>query len=491
MVTGKINYKQDIMKIMNIKFYQRKSHIRLTILCAMLMTVVYSCVKNDDIIYGIDDEPDAIIGFVQKEAILMEGGKPIKIQINTSKFLFEDATFRLVAVSGDINGIIFSDMNGAEGNSFTIEKGTKAVSLNINVKDDDKYTGTRTITYVLEILKGEGVFIPEESVGSSEKKLFVEFVLTIEDDEAVPPSLGFNALSGEVYENATEAHFAIIKLTTPATKAGSFDVSFTGTAIAGTDYNSNAINGVLTVNFEAGTEIIKIEVTPIDNKVVDGNKTVILTLSNLSEHVFFGEVSEYVITIVDDDLPIIETIIIAEADAWTRGRVGSAKANENGGDKTDLVASGSDKDDDFREFYLKFDLGAIDPSKVTEAKIVLTTTRESSWTHAETNFGSITTQSMYHVKDDSWGEMTVTANTQPAAGAIPIATHTSDFLIGQTSLSNLEHEFNVTAQLQFETDGKLSVRINTVNTLGQRVFYSSREHVSGAAPKLIVIESFD
>lgn len=471
------------------KFFKGRNKTLLAVLCAIILFVAHSCVENEETIYGIDDEPYAAIGFFEKEATIIEGGKTIKLQVNTSKYLFNDITFDLVVISGDASGITVSDVNGNEGTSFTIKKGAKSIFLQMSLVDDSKYTGDRKVTFGLANLEGDGAFIPDASVGGSGKKLNVQFELTIVEDEPVPPSIGFTVLSAEVSENAAESSKVKIQLTSPATQSGSFDIGFTGTGIAGADYTSNSVNGLLSVNFEAGTKTIEIEISPINNTLVDGNKTVILTITNPSEGFFIGEVSAFVLTIVDNDLPIKETTIITEADAWTRGRNGSGNANDNGGDKTDLVASDGNADNDLREFYLKFDLSGINPSKVIKAKIILTTTRESTWASAETNYGGPTKQSLYHVTDDSWGEMTITANTKPASGTIPIATYTSGFLIGGTSLSSIEHEFDVTGQLQVETDGKLSVRLTTVNTLSQRIFYSSREHVSNTPPKLVIVEN--
>lgn len=491
MVTGSTNYKIDIMKIMKIKFYKEKSKSHVAILCAFLMMVAHSCVKNDDTVYGVNDEPHGAIGFAQKEAVIIEGDQPLKFQVNASKFLFEDVTFNLVVVSGDTSGITISDVHGNQNTSFTIEEGAKTISLNLNVEDDDVYTGIRKVIFGLEVLKGEGVFIPEQNTGSAEKKINNQFELTINDDEDVPPSISFQLASNEVVENATEAHKVLIGFTAPATKSGSFNIDFSGTAIAGTDYATVSENGVLTINFDAGTELIPIEITPIDNTIVDGNRTVVLTINTVSEGFFAGDLQEHTLTIVDEDLPVKVTSIIAEADAWTRGRNGSGKSNENGGDKVELVASDGNANDDLREFYLKFDLSNIDPSKVLNAKVVLTTIRENNWANAETNFGGITTQSLYYVSDDSWEEMTISANAKPASDDTPIATYTSDYLLGDTLLTSIEHEFDVTTQIKVETDGKLSVRLNTVNTLGQRIFYASREHASGAVPKLVIIESLD
>lgn len=491
MVTGNKNAKQDIMKITSKNFFKQKSKIALIMFCTITLCIAYSCVKNDDIIYGMDDEPDAAIGFSQAEATVIEGDDPFEIEVKASKFPFDDITVELEVVSGDASGVTVIDSNGEEGTTFTINKKEKTVNVKFDIEDDDKYTGDRIITFGLKLVSGDGAFIPEENVGSSERRLNIQFILTVEDDEPVPPSVSFSALKGEVAENATEAHSLTIDFTSTTVRSGAFDIQYSGTAIAGTDYDSEAVDGVQTINFGIGQDEISFEIMPIDNNVVDGDKTIILTITNLSDEFLMGDVSEYMLTITDDDLPIKETAIVAEEDAWTRGRNGSGKSDDNGGNKTDLVLSDGDTDNDLREFYLKFDLKDIDIEKVTEAKIVLTTTRESSWANAETNYGGVTTQSMYHVLDDSWEEMYVTANNQPEAGTEPIATYTSDFLIGETTLSNIEHEFDVTTQVQVETDGTLSVRLNTGNTLGQRIFYSSREHSNGAGPKLIIVESLE
>ena len=477
------------MKTIYINFIKKNYRIIFAV-CGMLMLFAfYSCVEDENIQYSIYDEAKAAIGFVIKEGTATEGGSQSTLQINASKNLFNDVSFDLVVVSGDASGITITDDHGNTGTTFTISKGTKTANVKFTIIDNSDYSGDSTVTFGLTNLTGNGVFLPVENVGNSENKLYVEFALTVVEDEPVPPSISFTAISGNVNENDTEAHKAIIQFTSATLQAGSFDVAFGGTAVADTDYTAAATGGLLTVNFDAGTETIEVAITPIDNVVINDDKTVILAISNPSSGFFLGDVLQYTLSILENDVPETKTTILAEMDAWTRGKNGSTKSNDNGGDKTDLVASDGNGDNDLREFYLKFDLTGIDPAKVTEAKIVLTTTRESSWGDAEANFGGITTQNLYHVTDDSWGEMSITANTKPASGGAPIASFTSGFLIGGTSLSKIEHVFDVTAQLQVEADGKLSVRLNTVNTLSKRIFYASKEHINNTPPKLIIIES--
>lgn len=463
--------------------------ILFTILGVFFLLFSHSCVEEEVTIFQKENEPPAAIGFNENELIVDEGGEYVQVQVNTSKLLFDEITFDLEVVKGDLAGVVFSDIDGDAISSFTIDKGLKSVDFKVGVEGDGKYTGDRKVVFKITNLVGDGVFLPESNVGGNEKRLFVEFELTIVESDPIPPAVGFTDVVGEIAENSAEVHKAVINFTKPATKPGSFDIVFAGTAVADTDYLSTASNGKLTVDFEAGAEVLEVEITPIDNEIIDGNRTVILTIENLSEGYLLGEVNEYELTIIDDDLPIIERIILAEADAWTRGKDGSGRSDQNGGSKREVIASVGNTNDDYRESYIRFDLGETDPQSVIEAKIILTTVREDQWDDGETNYGGVTTQALYHVTDDTWGELTITANNKPDSESEPIATYTSEFLIGKSGLTNIEHEYDVTAMVQVETDGKLSVRYNTLsNTLGKRLMYAAREHENGNGPKLIIRE---
>lgn len=475
------------MKNIYLKLNNEKGRTLLAMLSVAFLLIVFSCTDNEKIVYGIDDEASAAIGFINKESIAIEAGDFGELKINASKLLFHDVAFELVVLGGDDSGIVITDLNGVTGTKFIMAENTKTVNLKFEVTDDSEYVGDREIRYGLTNLVGPGAYLLEENLGSSENRVYAEFTLTVVEDEPVPPSISFNSFEGKVDENTTEAHKVFIQFTSPAIAAGSFDLNFSGTAVQDLDYTSNAVGGLLTVNFTEGTEGVEIEIMPIDNTVIEDDKTIILDISNISDGFLLGGIPSHTLTILENDLPIEIKEIVAEADAWTRGRNGSSKSNDNGGDKTDLVASNDTSDNNFRQFFMRFDLTGINPSKIIEAKLVFTTVREDQWGDAETNAGGVTTQNIYHVTDDSWGEMTVTANNSPASGTTPIASFTSDFLIGESGLANLKHEFDVTSQLQVEADGKLSIRLSTDNnTKGKRLMYSSREGGADNIPLLIV-----
>ena len=117
---------------MNIRYinFIKKNYRTLFTVCGMLMLLAfYSCVEDENIQYGIDDEAKAAIGFVIKEGTIIEGGSQSTLQINASKNLFNDVSFDLVVVSGDASGITITDDNGNTGTTFTILKGTKTANV--------------------------------------------------------------------------------------------------------------------------------------------------------------------------------------------------------------------------------------------------------------------------------------------------------------------------------------------------------------------------
>lgn len=76
-------------------------------------------------------------------------------------------------------------------------------------------------------------------------------------------------------------------------------IAVSGTAISGTDYQSIGTN----VNFSAGASTATVTVTPIDNTVVGGTKSVILTLQTSATY-DVGTPSTATVTIADNDTTV-------------------------------------------------------------------------------------------------------------------------------------------------------------------------------------------
>lgn len=482
------------------KNYKNWRRIALGVMLILPLLLIVSCDKDDNPSYGRDREPNAAIAFLQDSVVVKEGDTSITLNVGTSKRLFNKVSFEIVADSANLEGDTFLGPKNSSEDHYSINVDEKMTTFTFVPQNDDEFNGDaegiRKVRVLLKNLQGEGAFLAESNKGSEkdENQMYTELTIYVIEDEQIPPFIEFAESTSSIAENSTEPAIITLNLSEATQKSGTISLKVDSTAVAGTHFTSTppVINEIIQVPYPAGATKIEVKIMPIDNAEIDGNQILKLSLKDIGRNLFKGEITQHQLEIVDDDLPIKVTEITVEADAWTRGRNGSGKSDDNGGAKTSLLASGSDrKDNDFRQSYLKYDIAGIDLTKVIDAKVILTTVRENDWASAEAKFGGITTQSLYHVSDDTWGEMTITANTKPASGTTPIATYTSAFLIGETSQSNIEHEYDVTAQLQDETNDKFSVRLTTSNTLGQRIFYASKEAGDNVAPILVITESLE
>jgi hypothetical protein len=467
-----------------------KNKTILMLFCITLIFAFYACEESKDNTAAVDAEPSAAIGFSITAAELVEGASRVEMKILASKPLFNDISIELEILNVDASKISTSDAAGNLTSTFTILKGTKETSVFFTSKDDSKYSGDYKLVCKLKNLVGKAAFLAEKNIGTSTRKVFSEYTLTVKENDQKPPLVSFEKAVGSVDEFDKNPHKVKIVLSEPAKVDGTFNLGVSGTAVSGIDYSSAQVGGVILVAYKAGDKEIIVSLTAIDNTVMsDVNKNVILTIGKLSDDLFLGAVPKYTLTILEDDIPKKVITIVAEADAWIRGQTGTTSAGQNGGAATDvLVSYNPTSADNVRQNFFRFDLTGIDPTKIMEAKLVLTTKREVDWGLAETAVGGVTTQDLYYVSNDSWGELTITANNQPASGTTPIASFTSNFLISKSGLTFIQHPFDVTNQLKVETDGKLSIKLATKsNTASNRIYYISRE-VPAYAPVLIITQ---
>jgi uncharacterized delta-60 repeat protein/uncharacterized repeat protein (TIGR01451 family) len=172
----------------------------------------------------------------------------------------------------------------AETNVVNFAAGETNQSFTVTILDDGLVEGNETVN--LQLLGGVGA-----SPGVTNTA-----VLTIVDDDAFG-TLSFESSAFAVAENGG---FATITVVRQGGAAGTVSVNFTttdGSALAGVDYT--ATSGVL--SFVPG-ETNKTFVVPVlDDLEVEGDQTVLLTLSNPAGGASLGAVPAAVLSIMDDD----------------------------------------------------------------------------------------------------------------------------------------------------------------------------------------------
>ncbi len=120
--------------------------------------------------------------------------------------------------------------------------------------------------------------------------------------------------------NLNEDASAPLTLTVEVSPSWSEDVtvplSFGGSAVEGTDYETVANKNVV---IPAGSTSASVEITPIDNNTVDGERTIVVTASAPADipGITVGATGEVTITLVDNDEAGASTVDFAQAEVTT------------------------------------------------------------------------------------------------------------------------------------------------------------------------------
>ena len=129
---------------------------------------------------------------------------------------------------------------------------------------------------------------------------------TIVDDDALAstPIAGFAAPSSAALENAGTASI-LVSLSAPAPAPVSVDYAVTGGTASGGGVDFDLPTG--TLNFAAGESVQAIPAAISDDSIIDGNETVVVTLSN-SVGATLGSLTNHTLTLLDDDLPLVTLV---------------------------------------------------------------------------------------------------------------------------------------------------------------------------------------
>lgn len=125
--------------------------------------------------------------------------------------------------------------------------------------------------------------------------------------DIIPVNLDFATGSLSINENAS-AQSITVEFGANMPISTSFKVSLSGTAVYGTDYTTgpNGANGSFSVDVSSGTSSSTFSFSPIDNSDVDGDRTVILTISEVGSGINIGSAASMTVTIADDDEPVLQ-----------------------------------------------------------------------------------------------------------------------------------------------------------------------------------------
>jgi hypothetical protein len=200
--------------------------------------------------------------------------------------------------TADVTATAVSDYTTATG-TITFNPGETSKTVNISGKGDPTLELDETFTVNLTDAVGGTI---SKATGTG----------TIIDDDR--PVIALTTPDANASEDKKDPGLFNLTRTGTTTQALTVTYSIAGTATNDTDYKN--ITG--TATFKAGSSQTSIEIKPSDDKIYEGNETVILTLNDGGTNYKIDPVAKTgTVTITDDDLPSISLNVTDDKAAET------------------------------------------------------------------------------------------------------------------------------------------------------------------------------
>ena len=229
------------------------------------------------------------------------------------------------SVSGTAtNGVDYQTLSG----SVLITAGQSSAPITVIGIDDGQAEGNETVIVTLSSNAAYSVGTPSSAT------------VTISDDEPPLPVVTIVANDANAAEAGLDPGVFTVTRTGLTTSSLTVNYSVGGTATNGTDYQTLAGSVVIGSGQSAAT----ITVTPIDDTSVEGNETVMVTLSVNAAYTV-GTPSSATITITDDDTPPGPSLVASPETVTPGGTVTaswSGISNPSSRDWIGLYMAGAD-----------------------------------------------------------------------------------------------------------------------------------------------------
>ena len=255
---------------------------------------------------------------------------------NASEAGPDTGTFTVTRTGGTTTPLVVNyTLGGTAGNgtdyqslptSVTIPAGASSANITVTPIDDTAVEGNESVVITLAADATYTVGSP----GSA--------TITIADnDQTTLPVVTVTAIDPNASETGPDPGVIRFHRTGDTSQPLTVNWSFSGTAVNGTDYQQLPTTG----NFPAGQADADLTITPIDDSLVEGNETVVLTLSANAAYTV-GSPSSATVTIADNDspppLPTV-TVTATDANASESGDTGTFTVSRTGSTATALTVN--------------------------------------------------------------------------------------------------------------------------------------------------------
>jgi parallel beta-helix repeat protein len=245
---------------------------------------------------AVNDQPPTTVTVAATDANASETGPDSgTFTISRTGATTAGLTVRYSLGGTAVNGTDYASLSG----TLTIPAGAASATVTVTPIDDTAVEGNETVILTVSADAAYTVGSPNSTT-----------VTIADNDQVAVPTVTVTATDANASETGPDAGTFTMSRTGDTTAGLTVRYSLGGTATNGTDYAS--LSGSVTI--PAGAASATVAVTPIDDTTVEGNETVILTLSADAAYTV-GSPNNATVTIADNDQVSLPTLTVAATDA--------------------------------------------------------------------------------------------------------------------------------------------------------------------------------
>ena len=204
-----------------------------------------------------------------------------------------DTVIDVATISGTADTSDYTTIN----TTVTISAGATAVTISIPTTDDIIDEPNEDFSIIASV------------TGGNTSNTTVNATGTILDDDAIP-SVSIVATDPSATENIDSTFdpgLFTLRLSNPISIVTEVQYTVSGTATSGLDYTAVGASIVIPAN----TTLVTIPVSVLDDNLLEGNETVVITLNSTNNPVTIGSPSTATVTIADDPADVATVSVVA------------------------------------------------------------------------------------------------------------------------------------------------------------------------------------
>ena len=360
----------------------------------------------------IADDDVATVSVMANVATASEPGTDGQFTVTMTDASDKDTLVSYLITGTAGNGIDFTTLSG----TVVIEAGSKTATLDVEILDDAILEESETV--ILTLVGTDDLDVTVDSLAAVA-------TVTIDDDDKADVSISaFDATASEPNDHG---HF-LVTMTNASDKDTVIDFVVTGTADSGDDYT--ALPASITI--AAGETSAMIDVSVIDDNLLESSETVVVTLTNTSDAdaSIDTAANTATITIADDDTAKISITAndgdSGEPDDDGQFTIELSKASDQDTVVNLLVTGTATASDDYvaipttatilaGETTVTLDVTVIDSDLLEELETVVVTISGISSADPEVSISNYANSATVTIADDDTATVTVAA-TDATAG---------------------------------------------------------------------------